>query len=91
MDLAFIVKIPPDTLLVTRLHFPNIIYVFQDLLHYRDNEKTSLDLQEALDCMLVVLKCVNDSMHQIAITGFRVSKPESKRFTTLNDHFSGYH
>uniref|UniRef100_A0A182NHA7 SH3 domain-containing protein n=1 Tax=Anopheles dirus TaxID=7168 RepID=A0A182NHA7_9DIPT len=25
---------------------------------------------KALDCMLVVLKCVNDSMHQIAITGF---------------------
>ncbi|XP_026676823.1 guanine nucleotide exchange factor DBS [Diaphorina citri] len=46
----------------------------KDLLHYRDNEKTSLDLQEALDCMLVVLKCVNDSMHQIAITGFRVPK-----------------
>lgn len=30
-------------------------------------------LQEALDCMLVVLKCVNDSMHQIAITGVPVS------------------
>ncbi|KAI5754852.1 hypothetical protein M8J77_012072 [Diaphorina citri] len=45
--------------------------LLKDLLHYRDNEKTSLDLQEALDCMLVVLKCVNDSMHQIAITGFR--------------------
>lgn len=27
-------------------------------------------LQAALDCMLVVLKCVNDSMHQVAITGF---------------------
>ena len=31
------------------------------------------ELQKALDCMLVVLKCVNDSMHQIAITGFPVS------------------
>lgn len=30
-------------------------------------------LQQALDCMLVVLKCVNDSMHQIAITGVPVS------------------
>ncbi|KAJ1520073.1 hypothetical protein ONE63_004298 [Megalurothrips usitatus] len=27
-------------------------------------------LTAALDCMLVVLKCVNDSMHQVAITGF---------------------
>lgn len=33
----------------------------------------STGLQEALDCMLVVLKCVNDSMHQIAITGVPVS------------------
>lgn len=33
----------------------------------------SSGLQQALDCMLVVLKCVNDSMHQIAITGVPVS------------------
>ncbi|KAK3914448.1 Guanine nucleotide exchange factor DBS [Frankliniella fusca] len=31
---------------------------------------TSEALEAALDCMLVVLKCVNDSMHQVAITGF---------------------
>ncbi|XP_046383423.1 guanine nucleotide exchange factor DBS-like [Ischnura elegans] len=28
------------------------------------------EIREALDCMLAVLKCVNDSMHQISITGF---------------------
>jgi len=28
--------------------------------------------------MLIVLKCVNDSMHQIAITGFWVSWSESQ-------------
>ena len=32
------------------------------------------DLQEAVDAMLEVLKYVNDSMHQIAITGFYVSE-----------------
>lgn len=37
------------------------------------------NLQQALDCMLVVLKCVNDSMHQIAITGVPVS------FTNMYD------
>ncbi|XP_075216691.1 guanine nucleotide exchange factor DBS-like isoform X2 [Lycorma delicatula] len=44
--------------------------LLKDLLHYSEQEKWCSELQEALDCMLVVLKCVNDSMHQIAITGF---------------------
>lgn len=30
------------------------------------------DLAAALDAMLTVLRCVNDSMHQVAITGFQV-------------------
>lgn len=30
------------------------------------------DLQSALDAMLAVLRCVNDSMHQVAITGYQV-------------------
>lgn len=45
--------------------------LIKDLLGYSDGKKWCGELQEALDCMLVVLKCVNDSMHQIAITGFR--------------------
>lgn len=45
--------------------------LIKDLLGYSDGKKWCGELQEALDCMLVVLKCVNDSMHQIAITGYR--------------------
>lgn len=46
--------------------------LLKDLLRYSECGTVSKGLQEALDCMLVVLKCVNDSMHQIAITGFPV-------------------
>ncbi|KAK0078018.1 hypothetical protein PV325_003154 [Microctonus aethiopoides] len=44
--------------------------LLKDLLKYSDEAPCCTELQEALDCMLVVLKCVNDSMHQTAITGF---------------------
>ncbi|XP_014215398.1 guanine nucleotide exchange factor DBS-like isoform X2 [Copidosoma floridanum] len=44
--------------------------LLKDLLKYSDEQSSCSELQEALDCMLVVLKCVNDSMHQTAITGF---------------------
>lgn len=47
--------------------------LLKDLLKYSDEQSCCGELQEALDCMLVVLKCVNDSMHQTAITGFGVS------------------
>lgn len=47
--------------------------LLKDLLKYSDEPSCCTELQEALDCMLVVLKCVNDSMHQTAITGFGVS------------------
>ncbi|CAF4863320.1 unnamed protein product [Pieris macdunnoughi] len=46
--------------------------LLKDLLRYSDCGTMSAGLQQALDCMLVVLKCVNDSMHQIAITGVPV-------------------
>ncbi|KAI5639704.1 rhoGEF domain-containing protein [Phthorimaea operculella] len=46
--------------------------LLKDLLRYSECGSMSNGLQEALDCMLVVLKCVNDSMHQIAITGVPV-------------------
>ncbi|KAK6619582.1 hypothetical protein RUM43_012339 [Polyplax serrata] len=45
--------------------------LLKDLLRSSEVPKCRNQLQEALKCMLVVLKCVNDSMHQIAITGFR--------------------
>ncbi|KAH8272607.1 hypothetical protein KR018_004056, partial [Drosophila ironensis] len=44
--------------------------LLKDLLRFCDCGNYTKELQKALDCMLVVLKCVNDSMHQIAITGF---------------------
>lgn len=42
--------------------------LLQDLLKFC--EETIIELKEAVDTMLNVLKYVNDSMHQIAITGF---------------------
>lgn len=44
--------------------------LLKDLLKFSDSGTCGRELQKALDCMLIVLKCVNDSMHQIAITGF---------------------
>ncbi|XP_037904772.1 guanine nucleotide exchange factor DBS isoform X5 [Hermetia illucens] len=44
--------------------------LLKDLLRFSDSGTCTKELQKALDCMLIVLKCVNDSMHQIAITGF---------------------
>ncbi|XP_053614201.1 guanine nucleotide exchange factor DBS-like isoform X2 [Plodia interpunctella] len=47
--------------------------LLKDLIRYSEcNHSMTTGLQQALDCMLVVLKCVNDSMHQIAITGVPV-------------------
>ncbi|XP_031336912.1 guanine nucleotide exchange factor DBS-like isoform X1 [Photinus pyralis] len=46
--------------------------LLKDLLRYSDEKKSCKELQQALDCMLVVLRCVNDSMHQISISGFPV-------------------
>ena len=40
---------------------------------------SSDDLQSALDAMLAVVRCVNDSMHQVAITGFHGSLAELGR------------
>ncbi|XP_055387523.1 guanine nucleotide exchange factor DBS-like isoform X2 [Condylostylus longicornis] len=44
--------------------------LLKDLLRFSDSGTCTKELQKALDCMLIVLKCVNDSMHQIAITGY---------------------
>ncbi|KAF5275360.1 hypothetical protein FQR65_LT04188 [Abscondita terminalis] len=46
--------------------------LLKDLLRYSDEKTNCKELQQALDCMLVVLRCVNDSMHQISISGFPV-------------------
>lgn len=45
----------------------------QEMLKYSKNCEGAEDLQEALTSILGILKAVNDSMHQIAITGYDVS------------------
>ena len=60
-------------------HFTGI-FQLQDLMKYSQCDHGSSaedvnrenDLQSALDAMLAVLRCVNDSMHQVAITGYQV-------------------
>ncbi|EFX81870.1 hypothetical protein DAPPUDRAFT_21042, partial [Daphnia pulex] len=44
-----------------------------------DVSRDDNDLQSALDAMLAVLRCVNDSMHQVAITGYQGSLAELGR------------
>lgn len=44
----------------------------QELLKYSAGSDRACELQEALSAMLDLLKSVNDSMHQIAITGYEV-------------------
>lgn len=44
----------------------------QELLKYSAGSDRTCELQEALSAMLDLLKSVNDSMHQIAITGYEV-------------------
>lgn len=43
------------------------------MLKYSKNCEGAEDLQEALASILGILKAVNDSMHQIAITGYEAS------------------
>ncbi|XP_064117946.1 guanine nucleotide exchange factor DBS-like isoform X4 [Macrobrachium nipponense] len=44
--------------------------LLKDLLKCVEGSQGRRELQEAVDTMLTVLKCLNDSMHQVAITGF---------------------
>ncbi|XP_028323256.1 proto-oncogene DBL isoform X1 [Gouania willdenowi] len=45
--------------------------LLKEFLKHCAEERYRCELQEALDCMLELLKAVNDSMHQIAITGYQ--------------------
>lgn len=49
------------------------MYIIQELLKYSSGCERVTELQGALNAMLDLLKSVNDSMHQIAITGYEVS------------------
>lgn len=48
------------------------IFFLQEMLKCNKGERTA-ELEEALATVLDIIKSVNDSMHQIAITGFEVS------------------
>ncbi|KAM3868779.1 LOW QUALITY PROTEIN: proto-oncogene DBL [Diretmus argenteus] len=45
--------------------------LLKELLKHCTEDQYRCELQEALDAMLELLKAVNDSMHQIAITGYQ--------------------
>ena len=50
------------------------ILFLQEMLRFSDdNQESEVQLREALDCMLEVVRFVNDSMHQVSIVGFPVS------------------
>lgn len=49
------------------------MYIVQELLKYSSGCERVSELQGALTAMLDLLKSVNDSMHQIAITGYEVN------------------
>ncbi|OCT66092.1 hypothetical protein XELAEV_18042346mg [Xenopus laevis] len=53
--------------------------LIKELLKYSSNADGGEELQEALDSMLDLLKSVNDSMHQIAITGYNADINELGR------------
>jgi pleckstrin homology domain-containing family G member 4 len=62
--------------------------LLKDLLKYsEDLPKILPELQSALDCMLVVVKCINDSMHQVAITGFWVRPSFFEKIFDFNSDF----
>lgn len=51
--------------------FP-VSYFNQEMLKCSKNSEGTAELEEALATVLDIIKSVNDSMHQIAITGYEV-------------------
>ena len=50
------------------------VVLLQEMLKYNTQSDTGVvELEEALESMLAVIKYVNDIMHQVAITGYDVS------------------
>ena len=47
--------------------------LLKDLRKYSDDPNSQHVLDDAVNAMLVVLRCVNDSMHQISISAYPVS------------------
>ena len=63
----------------------------QELLKYSSGCERVSELQGALAAMLDLLKSVNDSMHQIAITGYEVNTVGLLAFCVVQavSHFRG--
>lgn len=60
------------------LQFSYCNFYLKEMLRFSDHDKVcEAHLQEALDCMLEVVRYVNDSMHQVSIQGFPVSSAKS--------------
>jgi len=49
-----------------------ILFFDQEMLKCSKNSEGTAELEEALATVLDIIKSVNDSMHQIAITGYEV-------------------
>lgn len=52
---------------ITKYHL-----LLKDLVRNSEGCEGFHELVEALECMLVVLRCVNDGMHQLGIRGYKV-------------------
>lgn len=61
-----------------------MIFFFQEMLKCSKNSEGTVELEEALATMLDIIKSVNDSMHQIAITGFEVLLAGSESIWSLS-------
>ncbi|XP_078265416.1 guanine nucleotide exchange factor DBS isoform X2 [Rhinoraja longicauda] len=70
--------------------------LLKELLKYSKNCEGAEDLQEALAAIVGILKAVNDSMHQIAITGYEGNLYELGKllmqgsFNVWTDHKKGH-
>ncbi|XP_069745606.1 guanine nucleotide exchange factor DBS isoform X1 [Narcine bancroftii] len=70
--------------------------LLKELLKYSKNCEGAEDLQEALTAIVGILKAVNDSMHQIAITGYEGNLSELGKllmqgsFNVWIDHKKGH-
>uniref|UniRef100_A0A8C2TW88 MCF.2 cell line derived transforming sequence like n=1 Tax=Coturnix japonica TaxID=93934 RepID=A0A8C2TW88_COTJA len=70
--------------------------LLKEMLKYSKNCEGAEDLQEALNSILGILKAVNDSMHQIAITGYDGNLNELGKllmqgsFNVWTDHKKGH-
>ncbi|XP_075446787.1 guanine nucleotide exchange factor DBS isoform X14 [Ascaphus truei] len=70
--------------------------LLKEMLKYSKNCEGAEDLQEALTSILGILKAVNDSMHQIAITGYEGNLNDLGKllmqgsFSVWTDHKKGH-